>query len=166
MSRPRRSSIVSFILTTVIWRWWGAGVTPAHRLGFALQLGTVRFLGTFPADPTAVPAPVIGYVAAQVGTADLSCLNGYGESRANRSHAEEIRRRYGYRDFDSQPGYLAFLRWLYVGAWVGNERLGVLFDLATARLVEDKVLLPGVRGVSWPRPRSSRLGTLRSTAPT
>ena len=117
---------------------------PAHRLGLTLQLGTVRFLGTFLADPAAVPAPVLGYVAAQVGTADLGCLKGYGESRAHWSHAQEIRRRYGYRDFDSQPGYFTFLRWLYAKAWVGNERPGVLFDLATARLVEHKVLLPGV----------------------
>ena len=92
----------------------------AYRLGFALQLGTVRFLGTFLADPTEVPAAAIAYVAAQLGVADPGCLKGYGGSRAHWSHAAEICRRYGYRDFDTQLGYFAFLRWLYARAWVDN----------------------------------------------
>ena len=38
-----------------------------HRLGFALQLGTVRFLGVFLSDPLRVPWSVVDYLSAQLG---------------------------------------------------------------------------------------------------
>ena len=48
-----------------------------NRLGFAIQLGTVRFLGTFVADPAHVPRAVVEHVAAQLGIDDLSALERY-----------------------------------------------------------------------------------------
>ena len=44
------------------------------RLGFAIQLGTVRFLGTLLPNPTHVPANVVTYVARQIGLEDPTCL--------------------------------------------------------------------------------------------
>ncbi|HZE16315.1 MAG TPA: DUF4158 domain-containing protein [Mycobacterium sp.] len=37
------------------------------KLGFGLQLVTVRMLGTFLSDPLDVPAVMLDYVAGQIG---------------------------------------------------------------------------------------------------
>lgn len=116
-----------------------------NRLGFAVQLGTVRFLGTFLSSPLAVPSIVIDYLAQQLDITDTSSLSAYQERpQTHREHAGVIQRHYGYRDFSNQPGHWRFVRWLYGRAWVGTEGPSVLFDLATAQLLEQKTLLPGV----------------------
>src|SRR5216684_5982085 len=114
------------------------------RLGFALQLGTVRFLGTFLPNPTQVPATVVTYVAQQLGLDDPTCLEHYHSFYFNGAHATEIQKSYGYRDFHNPRESFRLVRWLYSRAWLSAERPSALFDLATARLVERKVLLPGV----------------------
>lgn len=50
-----------------------------NRLGFALQLGTVRFLGTFLEDPLDVPWAVVEYLADQLGVPDASVVKDYAE---------------------------------------------------------------------------------------
>ncbi|MGH2413550.1 MAG: DUF4158 domain-containing protein, partial [Microcystaceae cyanobacterium] len=59
-------------------------------------------------------------------------------------HAQIIKQLYGYREFSEQPYRWRLLRWLYERAWVSDESPSLLFDLTTARLVEQKILLPGV----------------------
>jgi len=116
-----------------------------NRLGFAVQLSTVRFLGTFLANPLEVPSNVIDYLAQQLQVVDTRDLSAYLERAATRwEHADMIRRHYGYQDFSTQPEHWRFVRWLYVRAWVGTEAPSVLFDIATAQLLGQKILLPGV----------------------
>src|SRR5438067_7723202 len=116
-----------------------------NKLGFALQLTTVRFLGTFVAEPTAVPSNVVAYVAAQLGIRDVACLADYAARPTTAwEHAAEIRHVYGYRDFSDPGASSRLVRWLYQRAWLSTEPPRVLFDLATAWLVERQVLLPGV----------------------
>ena len=144
----------------------------AHtRLGFALQLCTVRFLGIFLSDPTDVPHNVLLTLASQLNIADLTILSRYYEGQMRYDHVDEIKQRYGYQDFASQPEHFRFLRWLYTRAWWSEERLTVLFDLAMARLIDRKVLLPGVtvleRLISSVREHASmRLWQLLSQLPT
>jgi len=84
-----------------------------NRLGFALQLGTVRFLGRFLADPTDMPAPVVVYVAAQLGIDDPDVLKGYARRQSTQwEHAEQIRRAYGYRGFSDPVVQADLTGWL------------------------------------------------------
>lgn len=70
------------------------------RLGFSLQLTTVRFFGTFLEEPIAVPPAVLYSVAKQLGITDFDCLSSYQDNPSLRwAHAAEISARYGYRDF-------------------------------------------------------------------
>ena len=87
-----------------------------NRLGFALQLATVRFLGTFLTDPTAVPPVVVRHLAQQLAIADLTVLPRYLEREPTRyEHAREIQQVYGYRAFTDQPEHFHLVRWLYTG---------------------------------------------------
>jgi hypothetical protein len=70
------------------------------RLGFALQLVTVRWVGTFPEDPLDVPVVVLDFVSEQLEIADVSVVKRYTErAKTKLDHQWEIRRVYGLKDF-------------------------------------------------------------------
>jgi len=117
-----------------------------QRLGFALQICTVRFLSTFLVNPTRVPPGAVRHVAKQLGIDDdpALLLVQYATAWQTREHSREIQQLYSYHDFAEQPHHFHLIRWLYIYAWLTAERPSVLFDLATKRLVDQKVLLPGV----------------------
>ncbi|PCC37276.1 hypothetical protein CIK74_01465 [Glutamicibacter sp. BW77] len=120
------------------------------RLGFAVQVGTARFLGALLADPLDVPWSVVDYVAAQLGVADPSVVKRYTErvETAN-AHAREIRAVYGYRDLDA-PLTEALTAFVFSRSWTHGEGITTLFGHAVAWLRREKVLLPGVSVLgSW-----------------
>ena len=129
------------------------------RLGFALQLGTVRFLGTFLDDPTAVPPSVVETLGGQIGIRDTDSLSRYTEGKTRWDHAGEIRDRYGYKEFSDPKMQFRLNRWLYALCWTGTDRPSVLFDRAVAWLLANKVLLPGLtvleRAVAQVRSRAN-----------
>ncbi len=114
-----------------------------NRLGFAVQLTSVRYLGRFMADPRQVPTEVVEYLAEQLGIADPSVVKEYGERDGTaRTHAGEIQRDEGWRDFAELRDELR--EWVDARAWTTGEGPKALFDASVGWLRERRVLLPGV----------------------
>lgn len=115
-----------------------------NRLGMALQIGTVRFLGTFLANPIDVPDEVKIFVSQQLNIKNTASLSRYMEREATRlEHTTTIRQHYGYLDFNDPPWRFRLSRWLYARAWLTSERPSLMFDFATNWLIRNKILLPG-----------------------
>jgi TnpA family transposase len=115
-----------------------------NRLGFALQLTTVRYLGTFLDDPVAVPSSVLQSLSHQLAIHTLDGLHSYSKGEQRQHHVTKIRKHYGYGDITEPRVGFRMTRWLYGVCWTGTERLGALFDRATVWLLAHKILLPGV----------------------
>ena len=143
----------------------------ANRLGVALQLGCVRFLGTFLFDLSQVPVNVQWFVARQLGITDITVVSNYAQRETTRrEHSALIRKKYQYYKF-TWPWSFRLSRLLYTRSWISNERPSLLFDLATGWLIQHKILLPGVstltRLISEVRERASnRLWLRLSELPT
>jgi hypothetical protein len=120
--------------------------TDAHRLGMAVQICTVRYVGRFLGeDPLAVPWEAVEYLAGQLGIADASCVKRYPERRSTvYEHAAEIQERFKYRDFTDRRWGREFRGFLYGRAWTHAEGPVALFNHAVTWLRKNRVLLPGV----------------------
>ena len=94
---------------------------------------------------TLIPHGVIIYVAEQLNLDPKEVdLHGYNRSNNFFTHRYQINTPYGYQPFHDPEPSLRFLRWLYTRTWIASERPSILFDLSTAWLIEQKILLPGV----------------------
>lgn len=115
-----------------------------NRLAVALQIGCVRFLGSWPCELQLIPTNIQWFVARQLGISDIGVLSEYSRRETTlREHQALIRRQYGYHDF-IWPWTFRLSRLLFTRSWLSNERPGLLFDLATSWLLQNKILLPGV----------------------
>jgi Domain of unknown function (DUF4158) len=113
------------------------------RAGFALQLTTVRWLGTFLEDPLDVPGEVLDFIAGQLGMADPSQVKRYTEREKTRfDHQWEIRRARGYREFAAAEA--EFSGWVAARSRATGDGPKAIFADGLAWLRERKVLLPGV----------------------
>ncbi|GAB3308594.1 Tn3 family transposase [Hymenobacter tenuis] len=132
-----------FYLSAPDLQWLSGRRRPYNKLGCAVQLCTLRFLGTFLPDPTQVPASVVHTLAQQLGLPAES-LDGY-LIRPNTwyDHQASLVAYSGYVPFDARQAF-RLTRWLYAQVTTSTVRPSVLFDLTTAHLVNLRVVLPGV----------------------
>ncbi|MFJ4859116.1 Tn3 family transposase [Streptomyces sp. NPDC088730] len=116
------------------------------RLGFALQMCTVRYIGRFlPDDPLDVPWVVVEHLAVQLGIEDVSCVKRYTERKPTAyEHAWEIRDAYEYREYEDAEWSRRFRTFLHGRAWTHAEGPVALFNQAVGWLRRHRVLLPGV----------------------
>jgi hypothetical protein len=83
-----------------------------NRLGFALQLTTVRFLGTFLNDPVDVPDLVLRTLVHQLKIIDPGDLELYRAGKQRFEHIIRIRTYYGYSDITEPRVGFRLSRWL------------------------------------------------------
>ncbi len=116
------------------------------RLGFALQMCTVRYIGLFLEDPLDVPWPVVEHLAGQLRIEDVSQIKRYAERKPTPyEHAWEIRDAYGYHPYEDHDQGRKFRAFLHGRAWTAHaEGPKALFDHAVGWLRRHRVLLPGV----------------------
>ncbi len=120
-----------------------------NKIGVALQLTSVRFLGAFLPDITLAPENVKDFLVRQIPIVDADSPLDYAQRETTRrEHTALIRKHYGYREFSTPPLAFRLSRILYSRVWINNERPSLMFDFATAWLLENKVLLPGVSTLS------------------
>jgi TnpA family transposase len=84
-----------------------------NRLGFAVQLCTLRYLGTFIPDLLQVPGVIIATLANQLALSPTVSLELYSKGDQRWAHADEIRRHYGFTDITEKRIVFSFSRWLY-----------------------------------------------------
>ncbi len=115
---------------------------PANRLGFALALCAVRYLGFCPENLSAAPGDAVWYVSEQLGI-PVEALKSYGERPQTRTdHLLEIHRHLGYRRA-SEAELADLSRWLVERA-LEHDDPPLLVRTAAERLKAEKLVRPGL----------------------
>ncbi len=98
----------------------------ANRLGFALQLCGLRFMGFFPTPLTSVPSGVVSYVANQIGVEPTVLLE-YGKRVHTVSdHQRKISAYLGYKKADDEY-------WSELSCWLLERASAVLSSLLATK---------------------------------
>ena len=116
--------------------------TDSNKLGFALQLGTVRFLGGFFDSIEDIPITVVHYVASQLKL-NPNIVNDYTSATTIKNHKQKIQNTFNYRKLTGETRK-EMLAWLFERAVVTSERESILIDQFLQLLLTEHILLPRI----------------------
>ena len=114
----------------------------SNRLGFALQLCVLRYLGFVPDDLGKVPAQAIAFVAEQLGVA-VTAISAYGQRIATRTvHLQQVQDYLGFRkatltDLDR------LAQWLLARA-MEHDKPMLLLQIGCEQLRREHLVRPGI----------------------
>jgi TnpA family transposase len=112
-----------------------------NRLGFALQLGCLRYLGFFPDDLSQIPQIVVQYVAQQLEVVP-ELLAFYGKrTSTQRHHQRKIQKLAGYRKATTAD-IVELEQWLLQRA-LEHDKPTLLFTMACEFLKQNRVIRIG-----------------------
>ncbi len=113
-----------------------------NRLGIAVQIGTLRYLGFIPDDLNTYPKMIILNVAQQINV-DPSVISDYGERPQTRTeHIREIEYHLGFKKASGSD--LELLEEWLVDRALEHDKPSLLFSMACQRLYADRIVRPGV----------------------
>lgn len=142
-SEVAREDVIAFFTLSPTDRDRLPKTSGAHnRLGFALQLGALRFLGFCPDDLGSAPSAVVEYLAIQLGVS-VEALAAYGGRDQTRTdHLRQAQDYLGFRRADATD-VRRLGEWLLERA-LEHDRPSLLFRLACEHLFASKIVRLGV----------------------
>lgn len=113
-----------------------------NRLGFAVRLCALRYIGFFPLNPHSTPTNAVFYLAEQLGISPLA-LKAYGQrAQTRREHQQSLLSYLGFRWW-KQADQEALVQWLSQRA-LENNRPSILLQQASERLYKLRIVRPGI----------------------
>lgn len=108
-----------------------------NRLGFVIQLCSLRFMGFFIKDMVGVPAVIIEFLKDQLGFSEVPNLNDYGQRPQTRTdHTKTIEKHLGFEAADKT--YTKRIQSWLLNRALEHDRPVLLFQLTAEKMKQDK----------------------------
>jgi TnpA family transposase len=135
--------IIHFSFSESDWQFINRYRDPSHRLGVALQAGTLRFLGFLPDnlfDPT---HRVLCWVAGKLDVSPHQIDDYSSRANTRSEHLQAILQHTGFRKFSLQTDGERLEQWLVEKAMEHNQPI-LLLNMLIGKLRQEKIVQPGI----------------------